>query len=66
MTPLQHLEKWAENGSITNAQFDTIAPVVRKERFSVFVELNALLYLGVISFVAGLGWTIQTYFAMHD
>jgi hypothetical protein len=63
MTPLQHLQKWAGNGSITGAQFDTIAPVVRKDRFSVFVELNALLYLGVISFVAGLGWTIQTYFA---
>jgi hypothetical protein len=63
MTPLQHLQKWAQSGSITNAQFDTLAPVVRKNRFSVFVELNALLYLGVISFVAGLGWTIQTYFA---
>jgi len=63
MTPLQHLQKWAQSGSISSAQFDTIAPVVRKDRFSVFVELNALLYLGVISFVAGLGWTIQTYFA---
>jgi len=63
LTPLQHLQKWTQDGSITTAQFDTIAPVVRKERFSVFVELNALLYLGVISFVAGLGWTIQTYFA---
>jgi hypothetical protein len=63
LTPLQHLQKWAQNGSVTTAQFDAIAPVVRKERFSVFVELNALLYLGVISFVAGLGWTIQTYFA---
>jgi hypothetical protein len=63
LTPLQHLQKWAQDGSITTAQFDTIAPVVRKDRFSVFVELNALLYLGVISFVVGLGWTIQTYFA---
>ena len=63
MTPLQHLQKWAQSGSITNAQFDAIAPVLRKDRFSVFVELNALLYLGVISFVAGLGWTIRTYFA---
>ena len=36
--------------------------MTRKERFSFFVELNALLYLGVVAFIGGLGWTVQTYF----
>src|SRR5579883_1379119 len=63
MTTLEQLRKWKDSGAITGAQFDTIAAIVRKDRFSVFVELNALLYLGVLSFVAGLTWTIQTYFA---
>ena len=62
MTPLEHLQRWKGNGAITSAQFDTISALVRKDRFSIFVELNALLYLGVLFFVAGLGWTIQTYF----
>src|SRR5712671_4811522 len=62
MTTLNRLQNWRDSGAITNAQFDTIAAIVRKERFSIFVELNALLYLGVLSFVAGLGWTIQRYF----
>jgi hypothetical protein len=29
----------------------------------VFVELNAALYLGVLFFVAGIGWTVTTYSA---
>src|SRR6476661_612611 len=43
-------------------QHDVLSALVRKERYSVFVELHTLLYLGVASFVAGLGWTIQTHF----
>jgi len=35
---------------------------VRKERFPVAVELNALLYLGVLSIAAGVLWTVQTHF----
>jgi hypothetical protein len=60
---LARLQHWSQTGAITPAQYDTIAPLVRKDRFSVVAELNALLYLGVLSFVAGVGWTIQTYFA---
>ena len=62
MTTMSRLEQWKENGLITPAQFDAIAPLVRKDLFSVFIELNALLFLGVLSFIAGVGWTIQTYF----
>ncbi len=63
MKILKDLERWASAGAITGAQHDAIAALVRKERFSVFVELNTLLYLGVLSSVGGVGWTIQTHFA---
>ena|SRR2546425_12306761 len=62
MNTLGRLQKWRDSGAISATQFDAIAAIVRKDRFSVFVELNGLLYLGVLSFIAGLGWTVQTYF----
>lgn len=61
MKILKYLERWNSTGVITGAQYDAIAALARKDRFSVFIELNTLLYLGVLSFVAGVGWTIQTY-----
>jgi hypothetical protein len=63
MTTLSRLERWKENGTISDAQFDAIVPLVRKNLFSVFVELNGLLFLGVMFFIGGVGWTIQAYFA---
>ena len=42
------LEQWKQSGAISEAQFDAIAALVRRERFSVFVELNTLFYLGVV------------------
>jgi hypothetical protein len=63
MTTLERLEDWRKSGAIREEQYKTISALVRKERFSVFLELNILLYLGVLSFVAGAGWTVQTYFA---
>ncbi len=63
MTTLARLEQWKDNGIITSDQFDAIARIVRRERFSVFFELNGLLYLGVLSLIAGVGWVIETYFA---
>jgi hypothetical protein len=62
MKILKDLERWSKTGAITGAQCDAISALVRKDRFSVFVELNTLLYLGVLSFVGGVGWTIQTRF----
>ena len=32
-----------------------------EEPLSVFLELNVLLYAGVLAFVAGLGWTVSTW-----
>jgi hypothetical protein len=63
MTVLARLEQWQRAGAISVEQHDAIAAIVRKDRFSVFIELNALLYLGVLSFVGGVGWTITTYSA---
>jgi hypothetical protein len=62
MTVLERLEHWKTSGAITPAQYSAIAAIVRKDRFSLFVELNALLYLGIVLCVAGIGWTIGKYF----
>ena len=63
MTTIERLERWRQSGAIREEQFQKISALVRKERFSVFLELNFLLYLGVVSFVAGAGWTVRAYFA---
>lgn len=61
MTTVDRLERWRDAGQITEAQCAVLGALARKERFSVFVELNALLYLGVLSLVAGTGWVIRKY-----
>jgi hypothetical protein len=38
-----------------------LSALVLRERMSVFVELNALLYVGVLSLIGGLGWTFRDY-----
>ena len=63
MTTIERLAGWKQSGTITEMQYDTLAAIATKRRFSIFFELNVLLYLGVISLVAGVGWTIQTYAA---
>ena len=63
MTTLDALERWRAAGTITGEQHAVLTTIVRKDRFSVVLELNALVYLGVLSFVAGLGWTVYEHFA---
>lgn len=63
MTLLERLEKWKAEGVISAEQHASLASLVRGDRFSLYVELNALLYLGVISIVAGLTWTFRDYVA---
>jgi hypothetical protein len=46
MTPVERLSRWKAAGALSDTQFDSIAAVVRKDRFSVFFELNALLSPG--------------------
>jgi hypothetical protein len=63
MTTERCLDDWRTAGIVSPDQHATLTALVRKERVSLFVELNALLYLGVIAFVAGLGVTIRERFA---
>jgi len=61
VTILARLEHWKEKGAISTEQHMQLANVVREEPFSLSLELNVLLYAGVVAFVAGLGWTVATW-----
>jgi hypothetical protein len=61
MTILTRLEEWKERGIISSEQHTLLAGLSRGEPFSLFLELNILLYAGILAFVAGLGWTISTW-----
>jgi hypothetical protein len=61
MTILDRLELWKEQGAITLEQHAFLSGLSRGEPFSLFIELNILLYAGVLAFVAGLGWTVTTW-----
>src|SRR5271170_6874430 len=61
MTILTRLEQWKEQGVISPEQHTLLTGLSRAEPFSVFLELNVILYAGVLAFVAGLGWTITTW-----
>jgi hypothetical protein len=61
MTILTRLEQWKEQGTISPEQHAHLAGLSRGEPFSLFLELNVLLYAGVLAFVAGLGWTVRTW-----
>jgi hypothetical protein len=61
MTILVQLERWKDQGKISQEQHAHLAALSRGEPFSLYLELNVLLYAGVLAFVAGLGWTISTW-----
>jgi hypothetical protein len=61
MTILTRLEQWKERGTISPEQYAHLAGLSRGEPFSVALELNILLYAGILAFVGGLGWTITTW-----
>lgn len=61
MTMLARLEMWKDQGAISAEQQAHLARLVRGEPFSLSLELNLLLYAGVLAFVAGLGWTVSTW-----
>lgn len=61
MTILARLEHWREQGAISPEQHAQLAGLCRGEPFSLFLELNVLLYAGVLAFVGGLGWTVTTW-----
>jgi hypothetical protein len=61
MTIFARLEQWKGQGAISPEQYAHLASLCRGEPFSLFFELNVLLYAGVLAFVAGLGWTVTTW-----
>lgn len=58
MTILARLEQWQERGIISSEQHTFLSGLTRAEPFSLFLELNILLYAGILAFVGGLGWTL--------
>jgi hypothetical protein len=61
MTILTRLEQWKVQGKISPEQHAHLAGLARGEPFSLYLELNVLLYAGVLAFVGGLGWTVSTW-----
>ena len=61
MTILTRLEQWKERGVISPEQYAQLAGLSRGEPLSVSLELNILLYAGILAFIGGLGWTITTW-----
>ena len=58
---LARLEQWKEQGILSQEQHVFLAGLSLGESFSLFLELNLLLYAGILAFVAGLGWTVSTW-----
>jgi hypothetical protein len=63
MTTLDRLDRWKASGVISADQHVLLRSLVRQDRFSLFVETSALLYIGVLSVVGGLVWTFRDYVA---
>jgi hypothetical protein len=63
MTIVTRLEQWKDSGATSGVQYDALAAMARRDRFSLFVELNTLLYLGVLALAGGISWTMTTYSA---
>lgn len=61
VTIFTRLKQWKDEGTISAEQHAHLAGLARREPFSLFLELNVLLYAGVLAFVAGLGWTVTTW-----
>lgn len=61
MTILTRLEQWKQQGVISPEQHALLAGLSRGEPLSLFLELNVLLYAGILAFVGGLGWTVSTW-----
>jgi len=61
VTIFTRLAQWEERGILSPEQHTLLADLSRGEPFSLFFELNILLYLGILAFVAGLGWTVTTW-----
>ncbi len=61
MTIYSRLDQWKEQGILSPGQHTLLSNLSRGNPFSLFLELNLLLYAGILAFVAGLGWTVTTF-----
>ena len=61
MTTLDRLDSWKASGVISADQHVLLRSLARHDRFSLFVEISGLLYIGVLSVVGGLVWTFRDY-----
>ncbi|MEO8127201.1 MAG: DUF2157 domain-containing protein [Bryobacteraceae bacterium] len=61
MDIVSRLDQWKEQGTISPEQHTLLAGLSRSEPFSLFLELNILLYAGILAFIGGLGWTVSTW-----
>jgi hypothetical protein len=61
VTTIDRLDRWKSAGVISAEQHVLLRSLVRHDRISIFVELSALLYIGVLSIVAGVIWTFRDY-----
>ena len=61
MTIHIRLEQWKSQGILTPGQHTLLAARSCNSPFSLYLELNLLLYAGILAFVAGLGWTVTTF-----
>jgi len=63
MTTERYLDDWRSADLITAGQHAALVALVRRQRFSIFLELNGLLYLGVAAIAGGVAWTVREHFA---
>lgn len=61
MTILARLEQWKQQGKISPEQCAHLSGLASGQPVSIFLELNVLLYAGVMALVAGIGWTVSTW-----
>ena len=59
MTTIERLDAWRQAGVITPEQQASLTYLFRRDWFSLYVEIHGLLYIGVLSMVAGFVWTFQ-------
>jgi hypothetical protein len=61
MTILSRIKHWKDQNAISAGQEQQLTDLALENPFSVALELNVLLYVGVLPFVSGLGWTVTTW-----
>ena len=61
MTILARLERWKQQDKISPEQCAHLSGLASGQPLSIFLELNVLLYAGVMALVAGIGWTVSTW-----